>query len=116
MVLMQTVSPHEWFDPFLPMPLTGMCAIHANHKTLLTNADQEDKTCPDWVPFENDELRRHIGVHIVRGLAPSPQVSMKFNSQNDDNSNNNDFVNRSLGPAAVRRHKHFVFFATQNQN
>ena len=51
---------------------------------------------------------------MVHGLDPSPQMSMKFTSQEQDEINENDFVKRSLGPAATRRHKHFSrFFATQ---
>ena len=51
---------------------------------------------------------------MVHGLAPSPQVSMKFALQQEDDINGNDFIKRCMGPAAVRRHKHFRgFFATQ---
>ena len=39
---------------------------------------------------------------------------MRFQSQAEDDINVNDFVKRCLGPAAVRRHKHFRrFFATK---
>ena len=47
---------------------------------------------------------------MVHGLSPSPHVSMKFNSQQEDDINGNDFIKRSLGPATVRRHKHFRRF------
>ena len=81
-----------------------------NHKALLASASQEDDTFPDWVPFNNEELRRHVRARTVHGLDPSPQVSTKFNSQNDGSASGNSFVNRSLGPAAVRRHNHFRRF------
>ena len=39
---------------------------------------------------------------------------MEFTSQEQDEINGNDFVKRSLGPAATRRHKQFCrFFSTQ---
>ena len=69
---------------------------------------------PDYTPFTNDELRKHIGLYMVHGLAPSPQVSMKSTLQEQDEINRNDFVKQILGPAATCRHKHFCrFFATQ---
>ena len=91
-----------------------MWTSYTNHKALLANAGQDDEVYPDYIPFYNDGLRKHIGVYMVHGLSPSPHVSMKFNSQQEDDINGNDFIKRSLGPAAVRRHKHFRrFFATQ---
>ena len=69
---------------------------------------------PDFTPFTNDALRQHISIYMIQGLDPAPQVSMKFKSQQEDDINGNDFINRPLGPGAVRRHKHFRrFFATQ---
>ena len=42
------------------------------------------------------------------------KLNMKLQSQAEDDINSNDFVKRCLGPAEVRRHKHFRrFFATQ---
>ena len=56
-----------------------------------------------------------MGVYVVHGLFLSPQMSMKFSSQKQDDINGNDFVKRCLGPAAGRCHKHFFrFFAVQN--
>ena len=51
---------------------------------------------------------------MVHRLSPSPQVSMKFVSQQEDYINRNYFIKRCMGPAAVRRHKHFRrCFSTQ---
>ena len=69
---------------------------------------------PYYTFFTNDELRKHIGLYMVHGLDPSPQVSMKFTLQEQDEINRNDFVKRSLGPAATRRDKQFCrLFSTQ---
>ena len=81
----------------------------------MENAGNIGETYPDFYPFTPDEMRRHLGMYIVHDLSPSPEVSMKFKTQSEDDINRDDFVNRSLGPQAVRRHKHFRhFFATQN--
>ena len=53
---------------------------------------------------------RHFGIYMSNGVAPSPQVSMKFQSQEDDQANGNDLVFRVLGYNAQRRHKHFKAF------
>ena len=51
----------------------------------------------------------------MHGLSPTPELNIKFQSQAEDDINGNDFVNRCLSPAVVRRHKHFrSFFATQS--
>ena len=106
--------PHEWFEAFLPRSLTSQWTSFTNHKTLISNAGQEGEVYPDYTPFTNDELRKHIGLYMVHGLDPSPQASMEFTSQEQDEINGNYFVKWSLGPAATRRHKHFRrFFATQ---
>ena len=69
---------------------------------------------PYYTPFTNNELRKHIGLYMVHRLAPLPQVSIKFTSQEQDEINGNYFVKRSLEPADTRLHKHFRhFFATQ---
>ena len=70
--------PHEWFKSFSSRSLTGMWTSYTNDKALLSNAGQEGKIYPDWVPFTNDELRYHVGVYMVHGLSPLPHVSMKF--------------------------------------
>ena len=110
-----TSLPHEWFEPFVPRSLTSLWTKYTNTKALMDNAGNIGEIYPDFYPFTPNELRKHLGLYIVHGLAPSPEVSMKFKSQSEDDINGNNFVNRSLGPQAVRRHKHFRrFFATQN--
>ena len=70
--------PQEWFEAFLLRWLTIQWTSFSNHKALLSNAGQKCEVYPDYTPFTNDELRKHIGMYMVHGLAPSPQVSMQF--------------------------------------
>ena len=107
---------YEWFEPFLPISLTSQCNSYTNHKALLANSGQEDEIYPDFKPFSNDELRKHIGVYMVHGLAPSLHVSMKFASQQEDDINGNDFIKLCMGPAAVRRHKTIRRHSAQSSN
>ena len=51
---------------------------------------------------------------MVHGLSPSPQVSMKFASEQEDDINGNGFIKQCMVPAAVLRHKNNCrFFATK---
>ena len=80
----------------------------------MQNDGIEGEIYPDFKPFIPEELRKHLGVFIVHGRSSTPDFNMKFQSQAEDDINGNDFVKWCLGPAAVRRHKHFRrFFATQ---
>ena len=88
--------------------------MYTNTKALLENAGNEGELYPDYVSFTAEKLRRHLGVYIVHGLSLFPEVGMKFQTQIEDDINCNDFVDRCIGPLAVRRHKHFRYFiATQ---
>ena len=53
---------------------------------------------------------RHIGIYILNGLCPSPQVEMKFYSQERNPTNGNDMCNWVFGTCAGRRHKEFEDF------
>jgi hypothetical protein len=69
----------------------------------------------DFTPFRTEELKRHIGLYILNGLSPSPQVARKFKTQKEDPVNGSDLCFDSFGPKAERRHKHFrCFFTCQN--
>lgn len=67
----------------------------------------------DFSNFTLNELMRHIGLYLLQGLSPSPQVEMKFHSQAEDPVNGYDFVHKSFGgkpSLSKRRHKHFKCF------
>ena len=63
--------------------------------------------------FSLHELMKHIGLYLLQGFSPSPQVELKFHSQSEDPVNGNDFVQKSFGGKpgiSRRRHKHFKCF------
>ena len=95
--------------------MTSSWTSYTNTNALMQNTGVEGEIYPDFKPFIPEEIRKHLGVYILHGLSPTPELNMKFQSQAEDDINGNDFVKRCLGPAAVRRHKHFRrFFATQS--
>ena len=52
----------------------------------------------------------HLGIYTANGLASSPQVTIKFNPQEKDPINSNDFIASTFGPNALRRHREFKAF------
>ena len=112
-----TISSHpsKWFEAFVPTQLTDKWTSYTNTKALQNNAGQKGKAYSDYTPFECDELKRFLGLYMLQGITPSPQIKMKFKDQSEDPVNGNDFVKRHFGPNSDRRHKHFkAFFGVQD--
>ena len=57
---------------------------------------------PTFKAFSHLEIERFIGLYILQGLNPSPQVEMKFSSQVSDPVQGNDLCFRMFGHDAVR--------------
>ena len=86
-----------------------------NLKATLTGAGQGGTCYTDFKPFMPSEIQQHMGLYILQGFAPSPQVEFKLKPQRVDRYNGNDFVFHSFGPNAECRHKHFkAFLACQD--
>ena len=51
----------------------------------------------------------HLGLYMLNGIAPSPQVEMKFESQRDNPTNGNDLCHNIFGGKSkgIDRHKQF---------
>ena len=121
--------PQEWFNAFLPIyngkisnphhgntPYwTHKWANYTNKKALMLGAGVPGGIYPTFKPFSYQEIERFIAIYILQGLNPSPQVEMKFNSQETDPVQGNDLCYRVFGCDAVRRHKQFkAFFCVQD--
>lgn len=119
-------EPQEWFRAFLPSTVTEMktsgakvCvekwAEYTNKRAYFMSAGQKGGIYPTWTPFSTREIEQHIAIYFLQGLNPSPQINMKFNSQQQDPVQGNDLVHRVIGPGGVLRHKQFkCFFTTQD--
>ena len=93
----------------------GDWTFFTNLKAQLSNAGKGGTIYTDFVPFTVEEMMKHIGVYILNGISPLPQVEMKMQPQCDDPFNGNDLVYNALGRNGQRRHKHFkCFFALQD--
>ena len=86
-----------------------------NKKGFMLNAGMSGTMYPHFKPFSVSETMQHIGVYMLNGLSPSPQVLMHFDSQARDPTNENDMCHRVFGTCAKRRHKEFkCFLAVQD--
>jgi len=112
--------PAHWFQAFLPLRDTGIQNCFSmekvlswtNLRALIDNASLGGKY-KDFTQFTLEELMRHVGLYLLQGLSPSPQIEMKFTSQHEDPVNGNDFVHTSFGgnvSRSRRRHRHFKSF------
>lgn len=119
-------DPVEFVDAFIPWEANPYSNKHfslsqsttfTNTKAQLANAGKGGTFYRDYQgDFTVNETRQHLGLHIWNGLAPSPRMDLKFQSQSDDPVNGNDFIKANLGPGTERRHKHFrAFFAVCDQ-
>ena len=58
---------------------------------------------------------QHLGVYILNGLSPSPQVDTNFDSQKNNPPNGSDFCYNAFGSCARQRHKEFkALFSVQD--
>ena len=111
--------PAKWFEAFLPIKKRQGSDFSmedllswTNMRAMMENSGLGGKYS-DFKNFTLFELMSHIGLYLLQGLSPSPQVEMKFHSQAEDPVNGNDFVHVSFGSkpsVSKRRHKHFKCF------
>ena len=71
---------------------------------------------PTFKPSSYQEIERFIALYILQVLNLSPQVEMKFNSQETDPVQGNDLCYHVFVCDAVGRHKQFkAIFCVQDQ-
>ena len=81
-----------------------------NLKASLADVGKDGSFYRDLKEFSTNEIRQGFGLYLLQGLCTSPRVELKFCSQQQDKVHSNDFVYRSFGRGAERRHRHFEVF------
>ena len=76
-----------------------------NKKAYLYNAGSGGTQYTDFREFYVDEIMHHLGVCILNGLSPSPQVEMKFDLHKKNPTNGRYFCFKAFGSCARQRHK-----------
>lgn len=108
------LHPGEWLNLFVTIYKKSHENLHVvtiedfttweNKKSYLSNSGTEGSQCPKWEPLSIEEIMQHLGPYIANGLAPCPQVTMKFNTQDKDPINGNDFLANAFDRNAYRQH------------
>ena len=90
-------------------------AFWTNQKAISCSAGVPGGVYPSFTPFSYLEIEHFLGLYILQGLNPSPQVEMKFNSQQVDPVQGNDLCYCIFGANVVVRYKQFkAFFCVQD--
>jgi hypothetical protein len=117
--------PDKWIEPLLQdkkkpndpksvVTIADWCT-YSNTKAILSNAGQKGGLYPEFTSFSPSEIKSFIGLYLLNGLNPSPQIKMKFKSQIEDPINGSDLCHAIFGKNAEKRHKHFkAFFSCQD--
>ena len=110
--------PCEWFDIFMPMwrkrhDNSNKVSVEdlttwTNIKALLCNAGKGGGAYSRFVSFTIPDVAKHLGLYILNGISPTPQVELKFASQLEDPVNGNDLCHEVFnGKEGARRHREF---------
>eukprot|EP00957_Ditylum_brightwellii_P167469 12748706-Ditylum_brightwellii.AAC.1 len=101
--------PAAWFCAFCPdklpqsqKPFQTFCVAEwttfLNLNAALYNAG--NMTYKRFTNFTPEEIEKHIGVYILNGPSPSPDIKMKFRQQKNEQVNGNDAIHHALEPNA----------------
>ena len=122
-------TPQDWFNTFLPLYDGRSCfperemagclshkwATYTNKKAIQMGAGVQGGCYATSIPMSYPEIEQFIGLFMLQGLNPSPQVEMKFFNQQSDPVQGSDLCNRIFGDNANKQHKQFkAFFSIQD--
>ncbi len=89
---------------------------YSNTKAMLNNADKEGHIFEGkHKPFTNKDIVAMLGVYIIDGLAPSPQLTQEMQPQSKQPTHGNNKVASTIGAGYQQKHRSFWhFFACQD--
>ena len=129
--------PMDWFTAFVPLTpdanledpaianvkgdKTTKFAVsnwtaYSNTKAMLNNAGEEGHIfAGKHEPFTNRDIVAMLGVYIINGLAPSPQLTQKMQPLSKQPTHGNDKVASAIGTGYQQKYHSFRhFFACQD--
>ena len=133
----ETSHPMDWFSALMPMTpamnqedpavanvkgdKTTVFAVsnwtaYSNTKAIMCNAGEPGSIyAGKFKPFKNEDISAMLGVYIIDGLTPSPQLTWKMQDQERQPTHGNDRITAVIGPGWQQKHRSFRhFFATQD--
>ena len=89
---------------------------YSNAKAMMCNAGEPGSIyAGKFKPFKNEDITAMLGVYIIDGLAPSPQLTWKMQDQERQPTHGNDRIAAVIGAGWQQKHRSFRhFFATQD--
>ena len=113
--LNESSKPQDWFNAFLPIfdgksknPQnvntqfwTHKWAFWTNQKAISCSAGVPCGVYPSFTPFSYLEIEHFLGLYILQGLNPSPQIDLKFYSQQMDPVQGKNLCYHIFGANAV---------------
>ena len=107
--------PAEWFIiffPKLPTKNTHPKAVTiedfqswTNTKSMIENSGRRWGKYNGFKYFTKKEMMAHLGVYLLHGISPAPQIDMKFISSLDDPVKGSNLCNGIFERAGVTHHK-----------
>ena len=108
-------SPLAFFNSQLTPKFRQKCMVEpTNMRASMEGAGSGVKgstNYSDWKPFTLADIEGFLGLLIINGLSPKPQITMWFNSSAVSRVLGNDFL-RMRFPNGERRWRHFRRFLT----
>ena len=74
--------------------------IKAGHQHAGQRSGPYEGKGKDFSPYE---LKKNLGIYILQGISPYPQVHMKFKTKEADEINGCDFISRCLKAVVYAR-------------
>ena len=133
----ETSHPMDWFSALMPMTpamnqedpaeanvkgdKTTVFAVsnwtaYSNTKAIMCNAGEPGSIyAGKFKPFKNEDISAMLGMYIIDGLTPSPQLTWKMQDQERQPTHGNDRIEAVIVPGWLQKHRSFRhFFATQD--
>ncbi len=116
----ETSHPMDWFTAFMPLTpdankedpaianvkgnrktkfaLSNWTA-YSNTKAMMCNAGEKGHIfAGKFKPFKNKDIVQMLGVYILDGIAPSPQLVQKMQPQSKEPTHGNNKIASTIGP------------------
>ena len=81
-----------------------------NTKAMMENTGRRGVKYKFFKDFTRKEMMAHLGMYLLHGISPTPQIEMKLISSLDEPLNGSNICNKIFGRAGMTRHKEFKTF------
>ena len=86
-----------------------------NVKAMVVNSVSRGGKYIRFFYFNTPEIMSHLALYLLHSISPSPQVEIKFKSNQEDPVNGSSLCNEVFGNTVLNRHKEFkAFFSATN--